>query len=801
MSVQRKRLVFPFSAIVNLDKLKLAILINAINPKIGGVLVKGPKGSGKTTIVRSLTDILPKITVVKNCPFNCHPNDPSNMCPKCSEKYRNDGKLPVEEREMVVVDLPLGATEDRVVGSLDVEKAIKQGIEALEPGILAEANQNILYVDEVNLLPDHIADDLLDAAATGWNIIEREGISVSHPSRFIFFGTMNPEEGELRPQLLDRFPLSVTVERIQSVQDRMEIVKRNMEFEADPEKFHKKYESSQQELRKRIANARDILKSVSVPERLLESICKACLELKVDGLRPDIVIAKAAATLAAFESRPEVTLDDVLVAADLALSHRTREGGFIEPATSEEIREVFAATVKKVFQFEKTGDIPKKEAEKKKTFKGKVVFWTKQEATKEEEKEAQKDSTYKKLRRLQMKMMLTLNRLTGGVLFGMGKKLRKSPQNAPATEGFQVGSDKLRGETYEDVGEKKKGKLKGIPTVGEAAKSTETSKGIPIFSSLEKRIVSPSKFFLKMNKPKTKKHGVYAGRHAQTITALHRGKPYSWRIPQGKPVDIHLPATIRETARKQNKREKPAETALRICLEDVREKLRSYKAPLTMVFLVDLSGSMFFNLEPVKEALLRLHGDAYRCRDRVGIVALKGMGAVIVQHPIMNLKVVAGKLVNLRVSGYTPLATGMLKAWEILKEAKRRDPSTVPVMVIVTDGNANVPLKRSLETGEIRNIEEIQVIVREYEKLAVMDVISVSKMIKREGIQTIVVNTNPHMYGNESYGFQVTSLIAAITNGAHHVVGRIATKREVIENMIEKIREDQRKIVHEQLAS
>ena len=239
MGTQRKRLVFPFSAIVGLEKLKLAILVNAINPKIGGLLIKGQKGSGKSTIVRALADILPKILVVKDCPFNCNPHDPSNMCPRCSERYKRGEKLLVEEREMVVVDLPLGATEDRVIGSLDVEKAIKYGIEALEPGILAEANQNILYVDEVNLLPDHIADDLLDAAATGWNIVEREGISVSHPSRFIFIGTMNPEEGELRPQLLDRFPLSVTVDRITSVEDRIEIVKRNMEFEADPEKFCK----------------------------------------------------------------------------------------------------------------------------------------------------------------------------------------------------------------------------------------------------------------------------------------------------------------------------------------------------------------------------------------------------------------------------------------------------------------------------------------------------------------------------------------------------------------------------------
>ena len=795
--MSKKRLVFPFSAIVGLDKLKLAILINAINPRIGGLLIRGPKGSGKSTIVRALADILPKIKVVKDCPFNCNPYDPSNMCQKCSERYKKGEKLPVEEREMTVVDLPLGATEDRVVGSLDVEKAIKHGIEALEPGILAEANQNILYVDEVNLLPDHIADDLLDAAAMGWNVVEREGISVSHPSRFIFVGTMNPEEGELRPQLLDRFPLSVTVERITSPQDRVEIVKRNMEFEANPEKFYKKYKPLQEELRNRIVKARKVLNKVTIPNTVLESICKACVALKVDGVRPDIVIAKAAATLAAFEDRTEVSLNDVLVAADLALSHRTREGGFLEPATSKEINEVFSATVKKVFQFEKTGKIPEKEVKKRKFFKGKVFFWVKQDATKKEEKKAQKENLYRKFRRRQMELMLLLNRIFGSVLFGIGRRLKKSPKNAPMTEGFHVGSKKLRGETYEEKNKDKK-TVKAFPTVSDVAKLTEVSRGTPILSSLEKKILSPSSFFLKMRQIKTtKKKSSYAGKHAKVTTSLHRGRPLSWKIPHGNPMDIHIPATIRAAARKQKNREKPEKTALNIRLEDVREKLRVYKAPLTMVFVVDLSGSMLLNIEAVKEALLKLHGDAYRYRDRVGIVALKGMGAVVVQHPITNLRVVANKLLNLRVSGYTPLAAGMLKAWEVLKEAKRRDPSTIPLMVIITDGNANVPLRRSLETGEIRRIDEVRVIVREYEELATTDVISVSKMIKREGIQTIVINTNPHIYGRDTYGFLVTSLIASITYGSHHTIGRIATKEEIVKNMVENIREDQRKVLFE----
>ncbi|MGQ9625131.1 MAG: VWA domain-containing protein [Candidatus Bathycorpusculaceae bacterium] len=792
----RKRLVYPFSAVVGLDKLKLAILINAINPKIGGLVIRGPKGSGKSTVVRALTDILPKISVVKDCPFNCNPYDLSNMCPKCAQKYRDGENLSVEEREMVVVDLPLGATEDRVVGSLDVEKAIKFGIEALESGILAEANQNILYVDEVNLLPDHIADDLLDAAATGWNIVEREGISVSHPSRFIFVGSMNPEEGELRPQLLDRFPLSVTVEKLESVEDRVEVVKRNMEFEADPAKFYEKYKPLQEDLRKKIAQGRKVLESVTVPDGLLRAICKACLDLKVDGLRPDIVIAKAASTLAAFENRTEVTLSDVLVAAELALSHRTREGGFLEPATPQEIREVFTATAKKVFQLEKVGETTKKEVEKRKFLKGKAAFLVKRDTTEEEEEKATKENFLNKARAKWFELLFRLNRLFGGVFFGIGKRLRKAPKRAPVTDGLQLGSDKLRGETYEETVKEKKG-LKGIPSVSDAVGSPKVSEGLPILRSIGEKIISPSKFFLKMQKIKARGQHVHAGKRAQTVTTLHRGKPYGWKIPHGKPVDVHLPASIREAARKQKTRESPQEKALRICLQDIREKLRMYRAPATMVFVVDLSGSMLLCADAVKEALLKLHGDAYRFRDRVGVVALKDTGAVVVQHPITNLRVVANKLVNLRVSGFTPLAAGMLKAWEVLKEAKRRDPSTVPVMVVITDGSANVPLKRSLETGEVREIEEIRIIVREYEGLAVRDALSVSKMIKREGIQTIIVNTNPHVFGRENYGFLVTKSIASITSGSHHVVGRFAIKEHMVEEVVERIRTDRKRAVLE----
>lgn len=336
-----ERFVFPFTAIVGQDQLKTALILNAVNPQIGGVLIRGQKGTGKSLAVRALADVLPEIEVVSNHAFNCSPSDPTIMCEDCRSSYERGKKLPAERRKMRVVTLPIGSTEDRVIGSLDIERAIKEGVRSIQPGILAEANQNILYIDEVNLLPDHIIDDILDSAASGWNVVEREAVSLAHPSKFILIGTMNPEEGELRPQLLDRFALHVDVVGIFDEQQRVEIIERNLQFAEDSESFSTKYSEEQDELRRRIANARQLLPKITLPREIMHGIAQAMIELQVDGHRPDIVTASSAKALAAFNGRTEVLPQDILAVAEMAQGHRTRRGGSEEPATSEQIKSAF----------------------------------------------------------------------------------------------------------------------------------------------------------------------------------------------------------------------------------------------------------------------------------------------------------------------------------------------------------------------------------------------------------------------------------------------------------------------------
>lgn len=328
--------------------MKLSLILNVIDPKIGGVMIMGDRGTGKSTIVRALVDLLPPIEVVENDPYNSDPYDPELMSNEVLEKLKNNEKISIVQIQTPMVDLPLGATEDRVCGTINIEKAISEGLKAFEPGLLAQANRGILYVDEVNLLDDHLVDVLLDSAASGWNTVEREGISICHPAKFILIGSGNPEEGELRPQLLDRFGMHAQIKTVKEPNLRVKIVQQRELFEKNPTEFKNKYRAEQEKLTERIINARKKLKEVKVSYELLEKISQICSELNVDGLRGDLVTNRAAKALVAFEGREEVTPKDIYTVITLCLRHRLRKDPLESMDSGFKVQQVF----KKVFEYE-----------------------------------------------------------------------------------------------------------------------------------------------------------------------------------------------------------------------------------------------------------------------------------------------------------------------------------------------------------------------------------------------------------------------------------------------------------------
>ncbi len=323
-----RRVVFPFTAIVGQEEMKLALLLNVIDPYIGGVMIMGDRGTGKSTTIRALANLLPEIDVVAGDSFNSHPSDPdlmSNDVRQMLEEETNRASLQVVKKKVPMVDLPLGATEDRVCGTIDIEKALTEGVKAFEPGLLAKANRGILYVDEVNLLDDHLVDVLLDSAASGWNTVEREGISIRHPARFVLVGSGNPEEGELRPQLLDRFGMHAEIRTVKQPALRVQIVDQRTQFDQNPPKFLEIYQPQQEVLQQQLVKAQELLPSVEIDYDLRLKISEVCSELDVDGLRGDIVTTRAAKALAAFEGRTEVTADDIRRVICLCLRHRLRK--------------------------------------------------------------------------------------------------------------------------------------------------------------------------------------------------------------------------------------------------------------------------------------------------------------------------------------------------------------------------------------------------------------------------------------------------------------------------------------------
>nr|QVY57909.1 Mg-protoporphyrin IX chelatase [Betaphycus gelatinus] len=335
------RPIFPFTAIVGQEEMKLALILNVIDPQIGGVMIMGDRGTGKSTTIRAIADLLPQIEVVEDDAFNSHASDYELMADCVKNKIKQEENINTTWIKVPMVDLPLGATEDRVCGTIDIEKALNEGIKSFEPGLLARANRGILYVDEVNLLDDHLVDILLDSAASGWNTVEREGISIRHPARFVLVGSGNPEEGELRPQLLDRFGMHAEIRTVKEPFLRVKIVEQRSEFDNDPHLCIKEFQDQQNKLRNKIIEAQNILPQITIDYDLRVKISTVCGELDVDGLRGDIVTNRAAKAFAAFDNRERVETSDIKEVITLCLRHRLRKDPLETVDSGSKVRQVF----------------------------------------------------------------------------------------------------------------------------------------------------------------------------------------------------------------------------------------------------------------------------------------------------------------------------------------------------------------------------------------------------------------------------------------------------------------------------
>ncbi len=353
MSSSRKRRVFPFTAVIGQEEMKLALLLNVIDPRIGGVMIMGDRGTGKSTTIRALADLLPAIDVIEGDPYNSSPNDPDLQSSEVRESIDKGENLSKEKKQVPMIDLPLGATEDRLCGTIDIEKALGEGVRAFEPGLLAKANRGLLYVDEVNLLDDHLVDVLLDSAASGWNTVEREGISVRHPARFVLIGSGNPEEGELRPQLLDRFGMSVEVRTVREAELRVQVVEQRTAFDNDPDNFSNSIQNKQDELQEKVVQAQNILSEVNIDQELRLRISAICGELDVDGLRGDIVTNRASRALAAFEGRSEVSEEDIARVVSCSLRHRLRKDPLEQVDSGDRVIKAFC----KIFERDENSNI------------------------------------------------------------------------------------------------------------------------------------------------------------------------------------------------------------------------------------------------------------------------------------------------------------------------------------------------------------------------------------------------------------------------------------------------------------
>ncbi|MDO9556882.1 MAG: putative cobaltochelatase [Coriobacteriia bacterium] len=636
--------VYPFAAIVDQELMKKALILNAIDPKIGGVLIKGDKGTAKSTAVRALAALLPEIDVIDGCEYGCDPADHASKCRQCAEGVGPTGRATVSRRRVRLVNLPLNATEDKVIGSIDLERAIKEGVKRFEPGLLALAHRGVIYIDEVNLLNDHIVDVLLDVASTGVNRVERETISFAHPAEIVLVGSMNPEEGELRPQLLDRFGLCVQVEGLSDPADRVELIRRREAHDVQPASFAERWERDQTALRERIVGARQRAVRVLMTDESVKLIAAICLENSVSGHRADVVIERTARAIAAWEGRTRVATDDILLAAELALPHRRRASVPSEPPPPQQ----------------------------------------------QHEHEHQHDDEDQQHERDEEMNSDTDSREQTPARSGQDRPDQSETEQSPDPQDSQ-GETGPSGSSMRDE----------VFSVGEPYRV--------------RRIAPKEK--------KTLRRG--SGRRSRAKTASKSGR-YVKAVQRRDSRDVAIDSTLRAAAPYQlGRRAKALERELAVVVEaaDIRDKVREKRVGNLLIFIVDASGSMGAQRRMIetKAAILSLLIDAYQKRDRVGMVVFRGDSAELLLPPTNSVELARKKLEEMPVGGKTPLSCGLARAYEVAKAHLRKDPDTPPLLILITDGRANVSM------SDIRPLEEAR-------KVAIA-------IEEEERIKTLVIDT------------------------------------------------------------
>ncbi|MEI4272513.1 putative cobaltochelatase [Klenkia sp. LSe6-5] len=614
-------MVYPFSAVVGMDDMRLALLLNAVSPAVGGVLVRGEKGTAKSTAVRALAAVLPPVDVVPGCRFGCDPAAPDPACP--DGPHPADG--PSSQRPARLVELPVGASEDRLVGSLDIERALTEGVKSFEPGLLAAAHRGVLYVDEVNLLHDHLVDLLLDAAALGRAYVEREGVSVQHAARFLLVGTMNPEEGELRPQLLDRFGLTVEVAAPRDAALRAEVVRRRFAADADPAGFEAGWADEERSLAARIAAARALLPRVVLGDAALGQVTAVCAAFGVDGLRADIVTARAAIAHAAWSGREQVTEDDVRVAARLALPHRRRRNPFDAPGLDEET-------------LEQALDDARPDPD--------------DDPTPPEGRGRDDDPTD-------------------------GTASDSTPSDGALRDGTgsfpdRSGADRSGGDPSPPSGE------------GEGEQAADDQ---PAGAAPERAAVAPDAAFRARRLEVPGIGAGVAGRRSRARS--ERGRVVGSTRPTGTVTRLHLVDTVVAAAPHQRERGRtgPGLRLARTDLRQAELEGREGNLVLFVLDASGSMGSRT-RVAAVKGAVLSLLTDAYQRRDKVGLVTFRGADAELALPPTWSVEAAAARLADLPTGGRSPIAAGLLRAHETLRVERVRDPRRRPLLVVVTDGRA-----------------------------------------------------------------------------------------------------------------